>query len=311
MGGLFVEDSKRPQLPEHPYDGLEKEWAQRFSDHLNGTINLYQELGMRSRHVDTHRDPGGSVNITLHSHTFYEILFCRGGSIQYLLGADRFHIGRGDIIVIPPGVSHRPLPAPNTDQSYDRYVIWLSKDFTEMARHIFNASDQLIAPDPALLRTANTQWEFLERMFAAGVREAEGQKPGWETAVIGNTLQLLVHLRRAMSETGARPPAETPELLDRILAYIERHLAEKITLSGAAKYFFVSESTISHLFCQRLGVSFYRCVIQRRLIEAKVRILAGDSLEAAARSVGFSDYSAFYRMFKQEYGISPTQYKAL
>lgn len=306
-----MEKSKRIQLPERRYGGFEQEWAQWFSDHLNGTINLYQEIEMRSRHVDTHRDSAGMISVTLHSHTFYEILYCRSGSIQYLLGPDRFHIGRGDIIIIPPGVSHRPLPAPDTRQNYDRYVIWLSKDFAEMARHIFNASGQLIAPDPALLRTADTRWEFLEQMFAAGVREAEERKPGWETAVIGNTLQLLVHLRRAMPVTGVRPPKEKPELLDRILAYIEGHLAEKITLSGVAKHFFVSESTVSHLFCQRLGVSFYRCVIQRRLIEAKVRILAGDSLETAARAVGFSDYSAFYRMFKREYGISPTQYKTL
>ena len=306
-----MEESKRFQLPERRYGSMEKEWAQRFSDHVNGAINLYQEIEMRSRYVDTHCDPGGLINITLHSHTFYEILYCRSGSIQYLLGPDRFHIGRGDIIIIPPGVSHRPLPAPNTEQSYDRYVIWLSKDFMEMVRHVFNASAQLIVQGPTLLRPANTQWEFLEQMFAAGVREAEERKPGWETAVIGNTLQLLVNLRRALLETGARPPAEAPELLDRILAYIEGHLAEKITLSGVAKHFFVSESTVSHLFCQRLGVSFYRCVIQRRLIEAKVRILAGDSLETAARAVGFSDYSAFYRMFKREYGISPTQYKTL
>ena len=27
--------------------------------------------------------------------------------------------------------------------------------------------------------------------------------------------------------------------------------------------------------------------------------------------VGFSDYSSFYRAFKQEYGISPRQYRAL
>ena len=50
----------------------------------------------------------GMINVTLRSHTFYEILYCRSGSIQYLLGPDWFHIGRGDIVIIPPGVSHRP-----------------------------------------------------------------------------------------------------------------------------------------------------------------------------------------------------------
>ena len=299
------------QLLETRYGNFEKESVQLLFEHLNGTINLYQEMEMRSRYVDTHRDSGGYINVMLHSHTFYEILYCNSGNIQYLLGADRFQIGRGDIIIIPPGVSHRPLLTENMGQSYDRYVIWLSKDFIEMAQHLFNSSEQLGILDPTLLRTADTRWEFLAKMFAAGVREAEEQRPGWETVVIGNTLQLLVHLQRAMPETDVRPPSESSELLDRILAYIEDHLAEKITLSGVAKYFLVSESTVSHLFRQRMGVSFYRCVIQRRLIEAKVRILAGDSLETAAHIVGFNDYSAFYRMFKREYGISPTQYKLL
>ena len=306
-----MKNSEIQQLLESRFGSYEKEWVQRLFDQLNGAVNLYQEIEMHSRYVDTHRDSGIFTNIMLHSHTFYEIICCTSGSIQYLLGVDRFQIGRGDIIIIPPGISHRPLLTQDMGQSYDRYVIWLSKDFTEMAQHIFNSSDQPGALGSALLRTADTRWEFLTKMFAAGVREAEEQKPGWETAVIGNTLQLLVHLQRAMPETDVRPPAESSELLDRILAYIEQHLAEKITLPGVAKCFLVSESTVSHLFRQRMGVSFYRCVIQRRLIEAKARILAGDSLETAAHAVGFNDYSAFYRMFKREYGISPTQYKLL
>lgn len=306
-----MEKTEILQLLEGLNGRYEKEWVQRLSDHLNGTVDFYQEMEMHSRYVDTHRDSGLLADVTLHSHTFYEIICCHSGSIQYLLGTDRFYIGQGDIIIIPPGISHRPLLTQDMEQGYDRYVIWLSKDFTEMAQRIYSAPNQLILPRPAVLRTANTRWTFLEKIFADGVQEAEEQKPGWEAAVIGSTMQLLVYLRRAMSETGAVPPSEAPELLDRILAYIEQHLAEKITLSGVARYFLVSESTVSHLFRQRMGVSFYRCVIQRRLIEAKVRILAGDSLETAAHAVGFNDYSTFYRMFKQEYGISPTQYKLL
>ena len=60
-----------------------------------------------------------------------------------------------------------------------------------------------------------------------------------------------------------------------------------------------------------MGVSFYRCVTQRRLIAAKGLILEGTALEAVAGRTGFSDYSAFYRAFRQEYGISPRQYRTL
>ena len=34
-------------------------------------------------------------------------------------------------------------------------------------------------------------------------------------------------------------------------------------------------------------------------------------MEEAALSCGFCDYSAFYRAFKKEYGISPREYKIL
>ena len=58
-------------------------------------------------------------------------------------------------------------------------------------------------------------------------------------------------------------------------------------------------------------MSFYRYVTQRRLIAAKSLIESGAHLEHAALQSGFQDYSGFYRAFRQEYGISPRQYRQL
>lgn len=70
-------------------------------------------------------------------------------------------------------------------------------------------------------------------------------------------------------------------------------------------------STVSHQFKQKMGVSIYQYITQRRLISAKALIARGIALEQVAVQVGFSDYSAFYRAFKQEYGISPRQFRNL
>ena len=93
------------------------------------------------------------------------------------------------------------------------------------------------------------------------------------------------------------------------MAYVEKHLSEKITLHDVSRRFYVSESTIVQSFRKKMGVSFYRCVTQQRLIAAKNLILEGISLEDVSHHVGFTDYSAFYRAFRQEYGISPRQFK--
>ena len=163
-----------------------------------------------------------------------------------------------------------------------------------------------------LLRTAGTKWEFLAELFHNGIRESEQAKPGWELAVIGNTITLLTQLNRAYQDTASYPlHAEEPALLDRAMAYIEENLSGKITLEEAARRLFVSQSTITQTFRKKMGVSFYRCVTQRRLIAAKSLIGEGVQLESVGHLVGFSDYSTFYRAFKQEFGISPRQYRKL
>lgn len=94
-----------------------------------------------------------------------------------------------------------------------------------------------------------------------------------------------------------------------LLNYMESHMAEKISVGQIASSFHVSESTLSQTFRKKMGVSFYRCLTQRRLVAAKALIESGIPMENVGRLVGFADYSAFYRAFRQEYGISPRQYR--
>lgn len=274
--------------------------------------NLYQELEMESRYVDTHQDSSLSNRlISLHSHSFFEILFCRNTcGAEYLVGSDRYRLQKSDIILIPPGTSHRPLLPDLMSEPYIRDVLWVSPDFIRMLKDTFPAEDLYQIRDIHLLRTAGTQWEFLGEKFRQGVLESERKEIGWEAAVVANTIQLIVQLRRAVSNrTATEMTAEKPELLDRVMAYIEGHFFEKISLSDIARHFYVSESTISQLFRKKMGVSFYRCVTQRRLISAKNLILKDIPLEDVAQQTGFSDYSTFYRAFKGEFGISPRQYR--
>ena len=58
-----------------------------------------------------------------------------------------------------------------------------------------------------------------------------------------------------------------------------------------------------------MGISFYRYVTQRRLLESKLLIKSGMPMEQVSISVGFQDYSSFYRAFKAEFGQSPAQFR--
>lgn len=276
--------------------------------------NFYQELEMHSRFVDSHQDISyANDKLNLHSHDFYEVLYCKSNSgIQYLVGTQRYRLQRGDIVFVPPGVGHRPILEAEMAEPYHREVLWISTEFMRGLASLFEDGVPYWEKEHHLLRTAGTRWEGLGDYFHAGVREAEQKVLGWQAALCGNTIQLLVMMERALQDRGnIFPGAEKPELLDEVVNYIEANLGEKIVLADVAKRFWVSESTISQTFRQRMGVSFHHFVTQRRLIAAKSMILEGVSMDEVSESVGFADYSTFYRAFKQEYGISPRQYRKL
>ena len=277
-------------------------------------FNVYQELEMSSRYVNTHRDVSYSNStVNLHSHNYTEVIFCRtSAGVEYLIGSNRYRIQKGDIVYVPPGVSHRPILPEKMTGPYERDVLWISQEFLSTMMELF-PDDAAAQRDHSIpIRTAGTRWEFLGELFRTGVLEEEAKRPGWEIAVMGNTLMILANMKRAYMERSTGPvKAEKPELLDRITAYIEGNYASHITVDDLARQFYVSNSTISHLFKQKMGVSLYRYITQRRLIAAKLLISGKVPMEEISRRVGFVDYSTFYRAFKQEFGISPRQFSQL
>jgi AraC-like DNA-binding protein/mannose-6-phosphate isomerase-like protein (cupin superfamily) len=275
---------------------------------------LYQELEMTSRFVDTHRDVSFSnAHMQLHSHAFYELIYCCNScGAEYLVGSQRYRLQEGDVVFVPPGVSHRPLLSENMETPYSRYVLWLSPEFMERFAGLFPYPFTEKQAKASMLRTGGTPWMRLGDLFRAGVEETERQADGWEAAVVGNTVTLLTQIKRATDEHTTRTmKAEKPELLDKITEYVEKNYSDSLTIGKLSERFYVSSSTISHLFRQKLGVSFYRYVTQRRLIAAKTLIEQGQPLDPVASRTGFMDYSGFYRAFKKEFGISPRQYRKI
>lgn len=293
----------------------EKEkWNRRMIDQGLNPSSYYQEVEMTSPFVNTHRDITYSYDaMSLHSHAFYEILCCRSScGAEYLVGQYRYSLQKGDIILIRPGISHCAILPKSLTIPYERDIIWLSETFRNIIRKLQGLPPVSYENDlpTYLIRTAGTPWEFLCDMIHSGVLEEEKKQKYWQTNVIGNTIQVVSHLRRAYeSQTALSLKAETPDLLDNIIAYIEDHFHEKLIMCEVAKQFYVSERSISSLFRKRLGTTFNQFLTQRRLIAAKSLILEGLPMDIAAERAGFANYSTFYRAFRKEFGIPPNIYR--
>ncbi|MBO5931322.1 MAG: AraC family transcriptional regulator [Clostridia bacterium] len=276
--------------------------------------NLYQELEMSSGPVSFHRDITYSrQSISLHSHSFYEIMLCRSADrVEYLVGANRYRLMAGDLILVAPGVSHKPILPDDMQYAYERDILWVSADLIERVCEMFPNSPVFEVDHFSLLRTKGTDWSYIGDYFSEGLREFEEGQTGYEESATAFAILILTHICRAASSGEAHhSQAEQPTMLTSFVQYIENHLHEPLTLDSMAAHFYISRSAVSKLFREQMDTSFHRFLTQRRLILAKQLIGEGEGMERVAALCGFSDYSIFYKAFKKEYGLSPRAFSKL
>lgn len=311
---------KKLPLKLTPEERLQLSAELRAAHAVNGALTTYQEIVMHSRFVDAHHDINGSTDSAdLHNHSFVEMLYCIAGDIEYLLGTKRYRIRKGDVVIIPPGTSHEPLYSTIREHEYyERIVIWISAAQVARVRQmwpdvdwsLFEPAAEGHAAEGCVLHTEDLRDPLIRECFEQLVVESEQERPGWEPAVSGGTLSLMVLLTRAIARKG-RPVSDNPELIDQIIDYVENNVSGKITLEDTAHQFLISESTLSKTFRSHMNTSFYQFVKQRRLNAAKTLLSAGTPLSEIPEQVGFCDYASFYRAFKKEYKVTPSQYRDL
>lgn len=92
--------------------------------------------------------------------------------------------------------------------------------------------------------------------------------------------------------------------------YIQRHLHDRITLEDLSGVCHRSSHYISDLFARETGERPMRYIRRRKLEYAKGILAFTDiSVEAVSDLLAFPGTSSFITYFKQEYGVTPMQYR--
>lgn len=94
-----------------------------------------------------------------------------------------------------------------------------------------------------------------------------------------------------------------------VAAYIEKHIAESITVHALARFVYLTPHCFSRAFKRSFGIPPHRYVIQQRIERSKT-LLAGSALSIAeiGLALGFSRTSSFSAAFRKITGISSTEY---
>ena len=116
---------------------------------------------------------------------------------------------------------------------------------------------------------------------------------------------LLGELLISLSVMIPLSPNEADALGARAIRYLGKHIAEPLSLDSLSKQLLTSKFHLCRAFKQHNGISIQQYIVEKRVMLAKERITEGMKPAEAAFSVGFSNYSSFYRAYKKLTGHSP------
>ena len=284
--------------------------AKRQSSTFNARQYMLSEDYEVFYYSDTHFRSVGS-----HSHDYYELYFFEEGAVTMVIDKKPYALQTGDVIVIPPGIDHRVLLT-DPEKPYRRFVFWQSKAFLKA----------LEARSPNygyLLRRAEGRGKYVyhfdlptfnalrTKLFTL-LDEIHADRFAKATAIDLCISDLLLFLGRTVHEQEQRQnKKEQLSRYEAITHYVDQHLDEPLSLDILGRQFYLNKYYLVHLFRENTGLSVHQYILKKRLAACCDAMRGGVAVGEAYRQWGFGDYSAFYRAFRKEYGMSPSAYLEL
>ena len=206
-----------------------------------------------------------------HSHMAAHIIISTEGRIKVqCAGAEYLCNG----ILIPSGVSH-------TVETFGNSVlVFLYDCTTEVAKQIREVT---CIPDEVC--------KEITQLYA-DMESASDRYYGFEQAVLS---------RLGITGTAANV---TDERIQTAMQLIRGKFTEKVTCQDVADAVHLSQSRFSHLFRERVGMTFAAYLIYQRIMYVYTQMFWGKSITEAALEAGFSSSAHFADVNRRVFGIS-------
>ena len=248
-----------------------------------------------------------------HQHDFFELFYLVDDSLEYIVEGLRYSITAGSALLIAPGQIHR-ADVCGSVRNLDRFILWINADYvkklTETMPHV--RFTLLGSMEGRNLIPLDSETSLLIRQLLFALHRESGE-PAIDSALLNRFIisQLLIYCGRRIVKA---PSTLTPKAALRyreiiqVYEYIVTHLKEDMSIPDLADRFFMDRNTLMRHFRHEVGMTPGECIRWHRLESARVMLQGGAPAQEACAESGFSDYSSFYRAFKQSYGMSPRDY---
>ncbi len=245
----------------------------------------------------------------LHWHKYMEVVMVLSGSVKKRIGAEEFLLKTGDVAFVNSNEIHNTS---TTDEPNLLLAMQINPDFFKTMYPSF--LDFYFDCNEFLLRNPNIGMIKRTRKKLAQIAwEMVNRNIGYRSK-IGSILYSLTGEIFSVSPFYAKDDRDISSdddltRLQRIIEYIDENLHRRITLKEIADMEHLNYHYISHFIKRKLGISFQQYLIQTRMSKALYLLFYSEktTLEIA-NQLGYKSLAAFNKVFRDEYGTSPSEY---
>lgn len=237
--------------------------------------------------------------------------------------AERYYRGRGGIYMYTEACATDPellqhghpyldqmeknLLLQLQNESYEQSVDTLEEWLGYLRQHPHYSKEEVN------LRASNLVWELQKWM-----RERYASSPEWPGEIMPadqlSNLETLDDVASVLQRTlqqivGILSQKVLHRTVQATLDLIKAKYATNLTLDSTSKEVFVSNSYLSSLFKQELGINFLDYLHQYRVEKAKEYLRQQYKVYAVAKLVGYQEERHFSSTFKKWTGMTPTQFQ--
>ena len=252
------------------------------------------------------------TRVPWHWHEEVEFSLVRRGALQVTVAGRRQVLEEGDGMFLNANVLHAMGPAdPAVETVWDSHMLHP----VLLGGHYKSVFDtKYLSPvlknkrcDLLVFRPDSDDRRTLLRLLAEAAAVQDRPDSEFRTRNIFSDIWLLL-MREA--EALDAPPPVSQERIQLMLAYIQQHFREKLTLEQIAAAAAVSERECLRCFHSCIQTTPFTYLTDYRIQVAEHLLRTTDrSVTEIALESGFSDGAYFSKLFRQARSLSPTQYR--
>ena len=236
-----------------------------------------------------------------HLHKQTELTIILSGSIDITIGRNTYNLNAGDISVAFPNAVHCSNTANESTVLFVFFDINFLSDYTheftncKLENPVVNMSQLSAYGKQAADNIISLAKETSHSSYLFGIQK-------------GNLYVLISDIFSVSKPVISNESPDTDISRD-VLLYLDKNITKDISLSSTAKALGISKYYLSHIFSDKLKISFPAYVTLKRLELAESMLRNSNStITDIAFEAGFSSTRSFYRCFGSQYGCSPKEY---